>query len=143
MRGSVALSDNNNINGDGTHSVPVHYICKSALPNALKGSRFSDLKSQYSQANGWMDTKQLTESINRWYNEVRILSDGPWCLVMDKCGGNELNITFSGVEIIYFPPRSASKHRPLDLGLIANEKIRYQLQSRYCKAAVNPIKTYG
>ena len=65
------------INGDGTHSVPVHCIGKSALPAALKDPTFSHLRSQYSsQVNGRMDSKQFTKWIDRWYNEVRKLSDG-------------------------------------------------------------------
>ena len=50
------------INGDGTHSVPLHYIGKSALPTAISDPRFIHFRSQYSsQANPWMDSKQFTE----------------------------------------------------------------------------------
>ena len=104
----------------------MHFFGKLPWPTALKDLRSINLRSEYSsRANGWMDSKKFAELINQSYNEVRKLSDGPWCLKMGNCGGNELNLTIPGVEIIYLPPRSTSKHQPLELGLIVNAKIRY------------------
>ena len=45
---------------------------------------------------------------------------------MDNCGGHECSITLDGVRIEFLPPRSTTKHQPLDLGLIASAKIRYR-----------------
>ena len=45
---------------------------------------------------------------------------------MDNCGGNELDVTLPGVQIVYLPPKSTAKHQRLDLGIIAKSKIRYR-----------------
>ncbi len=115
------------VNADGSHNFPVQYIGHSAKPTALKDPRFSALKSQYSsQTNAWMDSNMFTNWIQSWYAEVKKISNGPWCIVMDNCGGHESALSIPGVEIVTLPPRSTAKHQPLDLGLIANAKIRYR-----------------
>ena len=49
-----------------------------------------------------------------------------WCYVMDNWGGHETQATLPGVKIVYLPPRSTAKHHPLDLGIIANARMRYR-----------------
>ena len=73
-----------------------------------------------------MDCKGFLHWINTWYEEVKKLSNGPWLLLMDNCGGHELSITPDGVRIEFLPPRSTTKHQALDIGLIASAKIRYR-----------------
>ena len=73
-----------------------------------------------------MDTDGFNDWIKGWYTEVQKRSVGPWCLLMDNCGGHEDSFSLPGVEIVLLPPRSTAKHQPLDLGLIANAKIRYR-----------------
>ena len=74
------------------------------------------------QSNGWMDSKGFLQWINTWYEEVKKLSTGPWLLLMDNCGGQELSITLDGVRIEFLSSRSTTKHHPLDLGLIVSAK---------------------
>ena len=51
-------------------------------------------------------------------------SNGPWLLIMDNCSGHESEIALQGLRIELLPPRSTSKHQPIDLGLIAHSNIR-------------------
>ena len=107
--------------------LPVSYIRTAARPNCFNDSRFASCKKQYwSQSKGWMDSKGFDHWIHSWYEEVKKLSPGPWLLLMDNCGGHELTISLEGVRIEFLPPRSTTKHQPLDLGLIGCAKIRYR-----------------
>ena len=45
---------------------------------------------------------------------------------MGNCDKDGFNVTLMGVEILYLPPRSTTKHQLLDFGHIANAKIRYR-----------------
>ena len=45
---------------------------------------------------------------------------------MDNCGGYEVKVTFERLKIVFLPARSTAKHQALDLGVIANAKIRYR-----------------
>ena len=45
---------------------------------------------------------------------------------MENWGGHETQVTLPGVRIVYLPPLSTAKHQPLDLGIMANAKIRYR-----------------
>ena len=45
---------------------------------------------------------------------------------MDNCSGHEVDITLKRLRIVFLPARSTAKHQPLDLGVIANAKIRYR-----------------
>ena len=115
------------VNADGSHVFPAYYIGKPDRPVCLRDPKFSSLSSQYwSQSNGWMGTTGFNHWINIWYAQVKKISSGQWCLLMDNCGGRELDVNLDGVSIMYFPPNSTSKHQPLDLGLIAASKIRYR-----------------
>ena len=45
---------------------------------------------------------------------------------MDNCGGHESEINYPGLRIEFLPPRSTAKYQKLDLGLIAQSKMRYR-----------------
>ena len=64
--------------------------------------------------------------INLWYKLIREESDGRWCLLMGNCEGHKLYVTLSGAQILSLPPKSTTKHEPLNLGVIAKSKIRYR-----------------
>ena len=73
-----------------------------------------------------MDNVRLEMWISKWYAEIKKKSSGPWCLLIDNCGGHETPVTLPGVKIVYLQPRSTTKHQPLDLGIIVNAKILYR-----------------
>ncbi len=83
-------------------------------------------QNYWSQANWWMDSDGFVHWIQIGYNEVQKLSNGPWLLLMDNCGGHELIFMLDRVRIEFLPPRSTTKHQPLDFELIASAKIRYR-----------------
>ena len=60
-----------------------------------------------------------------WYREVKEKSDGPWLVILDNCDDHELYVSLPGVHFEFLPPRSTAKFQALDIGLIANGKIRY------------------
>ena len=45
---------------------------------------------------------------------------------MDNCSGHKVKVTLERLKIVSLPARSTAKHQPLDLGVIANAKIRYR-----------------
>ena len=53
-------------------------------------------------------------------------SDAPWLMILDNCGGREMDVSLPGVRFEFLPPRSTAKYQPLNLGLIAHRKIRYR-----------------
>ena len=115
------------LNGDGSHFVPVQYIGHSANPPCFRDNRFSELKIHYrSQANAWMDSIEFNRWIGWRYNEVRKFTQEDVLLIMDNCGGHESEINYPGLRIEFLPPWSTSKYQTLDLGLIAQSKIRYR-----------------
>ena len=115
------------VNADASHSFPISFIGKSKNPICLRGTEFSHLKKNYwSQDNGWMDTKGFIHWIQKWYEAVKKNSSGPWCLVMDNCGGHDVPIELEGVEIVFLPSKTTAIHQLFDLGLIAHSKIRYR-----------------
>ena len=115
------------VNSDGSDVLTVYCIGKSERSICLRDSRYSSLSSQYwSGSNGCMDTNGFNRCINIWYSHVKKISSGPWCRLMDNCGGHELNFNLDGVSIIYMPLNSTSKHQPLDLDLITASKTRYR-----------------
>ena len=115
------------MNGDGSHFVPVHYIGHSANPRCFHDNRCSELKTHYrSQVNAWMDSTELNCWIGWWYNEVRKFTQEDVLLIMDNCGGHEIEINYPGLRIEFLPPKSTAKYQTLDLGLIGQSKIRYR-----------------
>ena len=65
--------------------------------------------------------------VKGWYTEVQERSSGPWCLLIDNCGGHEDSFSLPGVEIVLSPPRSTAKHQTLDFGLIVNTNMRHRV----------------
>ena len=45
---------------------------------------------------------------------------------MDKCGGHGVNIAYGRIKVLSLPRKGATKHQPVDLGMTADAKIRYQ-----------------
>ena len=115
------------VNGDRSHMFPVNYIGKSENPMFLRDPRCSYLHGYYwHQSNGWMDSCGFDRWIRWWYTEVQKVSDGPWLLILDSCGGHESEIVLPNVRIEFLPLGTTAKYQTFDLGLIANSKIRYR-----------------
>ena len=112
---------------DGTHVLPVSYIGSDNNPRCFRNGRLNSQKNRYwSQKNSWMDSKGFDHWIKWWYSEVQSRSIGPWLLIIDNCGGRELEVSLPGVRIELLPPRTTAKYQPLDLGLVGHSKIRYR-----------------
>ena len=47
-------------------------------------------------------------------------------LIMDNCGSHGEGMNLPGLRVEFLPPKSTHKYQPLDLGIIANAKIRYR-----------------
>lgn len=45
-----------------------------------------------------MDSVRFKSWINQCYEVIREKSDGPQCLLMENCGGDELDVAISGVS---------------------------------------------
>ena len=75
---------------------------------------------------GKMDVVQLKNWINQCYMMISAKSDRIWCLLMDNCGGHELDVTLPNVRIVYLSPICTAKHQPLDPGVFVTSKIRYR-----------------
>ena len=73
-----------------------------------------------------MDASVFEYWFNIWYTEVRKKSEGPWCLLMDNCGGHGVTIAHDRLKVVFLPKKSTAKHQSLDLGIIAHVKIRYR-----------------
>ena len=73
-----------------------------------------------------MDTQGLEYWLKVWYKRVQPLSEGPWVLVMDNCGGQEMSINFEKLKIVLLLSRRSAKHQPLELVIMAIAKIRYR-----------------
>ena len=73
-----------------------------------------------------MDSNGFFNWLKWWHDQVRNQLSGPWLIIMDNCGGYELDHQISGLRIEFLPPRSTAKYQPLDLGLISHSKIRYR-----------------
>ena len=96
------------VNCDGSHILPVSYIGTAKNPHCFRDPRFTSLKENYwAQENGSMSSNGFRRWINFWYGEVKKISSGPWCLLIDNCGSQELDFTLNGVRIEFLPPRSA------------------------------------
>ena len=91
------------VNTDGSHAIPVTFVRHAKTSTALKQTKFHQLRYQYmSQPDSWMDGVRFENWINQWYNLIRKKTYGPWCLLMDNRGRYELDVTFPGVQIVYF-----------------------------------------
>ena len=90
------------VNCDGSHALPLRYIGKSERPNFFKTHKWA--KSFYSaQKSAWMDGAQFKKWLNWWYSEVSKLSNGPWLLIVDNCGGHESRLSFLNLRIEFLP----------------------------------------
>ena len=114
------------VNADGSHKLPMKYIGKSVQPVCFDlhpTARFSYM----SQSKGWMDANTFETWLHFWYAEVQTRSVGPWLLIMDNCSGHDLDFNLPNVRIECLPPNTTPLYQPLDLGLIAQTKIRYRM----------------
>ena len=73
-----------------------------------------------------MDSDGFHLWIKWWHIEVEKQNPGPKLHIMDNCGGQSVNENIHGVRIITLPPRTTAHYQTLDLGLIANSKVRYR-----------------
>ena len=98
------------VNADGSHSFPEHYIGQSQNAVCFRPQHFNYLKELYhSQQNGWMDSNGFKKWIQKWYREVNEKSDGPWFMILDNCGGHEMDVRLPGVRFEFLPQRSTVK----------------------------------
>ena len=92
------------VNADGSHSFPVHFIGQSTNPICFLQQRFVYLKQfYYSEQNGWMDNNGFKKWIEIWYREVKERSDGPCLMILNNCGGHELDFSLPGVRFEFLP----------------------------------------
>eukprot|EP00171_Calliarthron_tuberculosum_P002782 IDg2782t1 len=101
------------------------YIGKSKKPRSSKN--YPNMKEKYSsQWSGWMSTKGFVNWIHWWYEEVKKVSIGPWCLPMDSCEGHIKIHELNGITIVLLPANTTAVYQPLDQGLISMTKIQYR-----------------
>ena len=106
----------------------VRYIGHSNNPNCFRDSRYTDLKSFYSnQTNAWMGSKEYTTWIRWWFVEVRKVTQEDIFLIMENFGSHEEIINLPGLRLEFLPPKSTHKYQPLDLEITARAKIRYRI----------------
>ena len=114
------------VNAYGSHSFAAHNIGESINHVCVPKQRFVYLKQFYQVLqNGWMDSDGFKSWIEMCYGEVKEKSDCPYFKIIENCGGHELVVTLPGVHYKLLHPGSTAKCHPLDLGLIANRKIRF------------------
>ena len=115
------------VNADGTQILPVWYIGHAANPRCFRDSRYTALKSFYSnnRRNAWMDTKEYNTWLQWRFDEVRKVTQEDTFLIMDNCWIHGEGMNLPGLRVEFLPPKSAHKYQTLDLGIIANAKIRY------------------
>ena len=82
---TIAMS----VNADGTHILPVWYIGHAANPRCFRDSKYTALKSFYSnQRNAWMDTKEYSTWLQWWFHEIRKVTKEDTLLIMDNWGSH-------------------------------------------------------
>lgn len=113
------------INADGSHCLPIRYIGTSKHPYCSRDYPIAKANCTH-QKNAWMDGQQFIIWLRLWYLEIKKVSEGPWLLILDNCGGHNINVYLPGVRIEFLPPRSTAVHQPLDMGVISVTKIRYR-----------------
>ncbi len=112
-------------NATGSHKLPIKFIGTSKSPRCFQD--YPDLKNRYwNQKCAWMDAKGFVDWVQWWYNEVRKVSSGPWCLLFDNCGGHGDLPSFNGVQYVELPPNTTARYQPLDQDLISKTKIKYR-----------------
>ena len=115
------------MNDDGSHRVPVKSIGSAYHPRCFRDSRFAYLKGQNNRlGNAWMDSEKFNIWVQWWYNELRKLNQDNILLIMDNCGGHECNIELPELRVELLAPKTTHKYQTLDLGLIAQSKVRYK-----------------
>ena len=73
----------------------------------------------------WIDTLEFIQWIQKWHEEVKSNSSGPWCLAIDNYSGHDVSIELEDVEIVFLTSKTTVTHQTLDHGLIAHSKIHY------------------
>ena len=122
------------VNADGSHPVPVKYIGNESQPRCFCESRFMYLKRYYTrQGNAGMGSEKFNIWVQWWYIEVRKLNPDKILLIMDNCSGHKCDIELPGLRVELLPHKTTHKYQTLDLGLIAQSKLRY----RGCKISVS------
>ena len=122
-RTTIVMSANTN----AMHILPLWYIGHAANPRCFRDSSYAALKSFYSnQRNALMDTNEYNTWLRWWFDEVRKVTQEDILLLMDNCGSHAKGMNLTGLHAEFLPPKSTRKYQPLDLGIIANAKIRYR-----------------
>lgn len=113
-------------NATGSAKTPMALIGKPKNPPSF-GRKDPPLK-YFSQANAWSDGW----TFRRWWLEVFLPFVRRWtrlevlCLV-DGCSSHDLLEDPEGqVKVMAYPPNCATKHQPMDVGIIAATKLRYR-----------------
>ena len=112
---------------NGTHIFPVWDIGLAANQRCFRGSRYAALKLFYSnQRNAWMNTREYSTWLQLWFDEVPNVTQEEIFLIMDNCGSQKEVLNLRGLRVELLPPKPTHKYQPLDLGIIANARIRYR-----------------
>ena len=115
------------VNADGTHVLPVWYIGHAANSRCFRDSRYTALRSLYSnQSNAWMDTKEYNTWLQWWFHEVRKVTQEDVQLIIDNFGSHGVGLNLPGLRVESLTLKLTHKYQPLDLEIISNAKISYR-----------------
>jgi len=130
--GSKAMKANDRValvlpcNYTGSHKIPVAVIGAAAVPLCLKAPRSGCLLPYVSQTSAWLDG----EVYKKWFQkvflrDVRERTRSRVNVVVDTCGAHNA-LESDSIKFCPFPPSLTSAHRPLDDGILACLKRRYE-----------------
>jgi len=115
-------------NATGTHKLPVAMIGEPVSLLCFRGEGNECSLPYFNQKKAWMDKCVYV----RWWNTVflpavRDRHGGAKCaLIMDNSSTHDTELSADDVEILFLPPNVTAIYQPMDAGVIAALKRRYQ-----------------
>jgi hypothetical protein len=101
-------------------------IGKSKTPRGFKSLNWKKLKIKYEyNQKAWMKV----EIFCRWLEDLNALmvsQNRKILLTLDNAPVHPLEVEFSNIELLFFPPKVTSKIQPLDQGIIRSFKALYK-----------------
>jgi len=132
VRGSKAIKVKDHVtlvlacNATGSHKIPVAIIGCAAVPQFFKPPREGCPLPYFSQQSAWMDGtvyEKLCKTV--FVPNVPFRTCSAVILVVDNFGAHT-KFESDGVTIYPLPPHVRPVHQPLDAGIIAYLKRRYE-----------------
>lgn len=127
MRAKNRLSAYMCTNATGSTKVPLAVIGKSKNPRCFRHKQ--PPVKYFQQANAWPDGVTL----QKWWQEVflpyaRRHTHEPVLLIMDGGGSSHSDLVDGRgqVTVVTYPANYTSKRQPMDMGVVAETKIRYR-----------------